>query len=115
LESLRFAPGYGVEIGLLLDTYHRLGASTIGQIGLGTRRHRNRPTSELAVMSRQIVATMFSRLGLTDSGAGFTTFETSGNQLSTKIAPLSLVDRPPLITLDQYTRTARRHAMSQPV
>ncbi|MDV6231120.1 glucosyl-3-phosphoglycerate synthase [Rhodococcus cercidiphylli] len=115
LESLRFAPGYGVEIGLLLDTYHRLGASAIGQIGLGTRRHRNRPTSELAVMSRQIVATMFSRLGLTDSGAGFTTFETSGNQLSTKIAPLSLVDRPPLITLDQYTRTARRHAMSQPV
>ena len=115
LESLRFAPGYGVEVGLLLDTYHRFGAGTIGQIGLGTRRHRNRPTSELAVMSRQIIATMFSRLGLTDSGAGFTTFATSGNQLSTNVAPLSLADRPPLVTLDQYARTTRRHAMSQPV
>lgn len=114
LETLPFAPGYGVEIGLLLDTYHRLGATALGQVGLGTRRHRNRPTSELAVMSRQIIATMFSRLGLPDSGAGFTTFATAGTQLSMSVAPLSLVDRPPLITLDEYNRLARCPAMSAP-
>lgn len=114
LESLPFAPGYGVEIGLLLDTYHRSGAGTIGQVGLGTRRHRNRPTSELAVMSRHIIATMFSRLGLSDSGAGFTTFSTTGSQLSMSVAPLSLVDRPPLITVDDYNRLTRRPAMSAP-
>ena len=114
LETLPFAPGYGVEIGLLLDTYHRSGADAIGQVGLGTRRHRNRPTSELAVMSRQIIATMFSRLGLSDSGAGFTTFASDGDRLSSSVAPLSLVDRPPLITLDEYNRLTRCPAMSAP-
>ncbi|OZC97706.1 glucosyl-3-phosphoglycerate synthase [Rhodococcus sp. 06-235-1A] len=114
LESLPFAPGYGVEIGLLLDTYHRSGADAIGQVGLGTRRHRNRPTSELAVMSRQIIATMFSRLGLNDSGAGFTTFASEGDRLSASVAPLSLVDRPPLITVDEYDRLTRCPAMSAP-
>lgn len=114
LESLPFAPGYGVEIGLLLDTYHRLGAGAIGQVGLGTRRHRNRPTSELAVMSRQIIATMFSRLGLRDSGAGFTTFGTTGDQLSMSVAPVSNIDRPPLITVDAYARTVRRHSIGAP-
>ncbi|MBY4109540.1 glucosyl-3-phosphoglycerate synthase [Rhodococcus fascians] len=114
LEALPFAPGYGVEIGVLIDTCDRLGIGAIGQVGLGTRRHRNRPTSELAVMSRQIIATMFSRLGLSDSGAGFTTFSTTGTQLSMSVAPLSLVDRPPLTTLDEYNRLTRCPAMSAP-
>lgn len=115
LESLPFAPGYGVEIGLLLDTYHRLGAGPIGQVGLGTRRHRNRPTSELAVMSRQIIATMLPRLGLRDSGAGFTTFAAAEGQLSMSVAPVSTLDRPPLITLDDYVRGHRRPSMSAPL
>ncbi len=35
LSSVPFAPGYGVEIGLLLDTYDRLGLGAIGQVNLG--------------------------------------------------------------------------------
>ena len=65
-------------------------------------------------MSRQIIATMFSRLGLSDSGAGFTTFASDGDRLSSSVAPLSLVDRPPLITLDEYNRLTRCPAMSAP-
>ena len=65
-------------------------------------------------MSRQIIATMFSRLGLRDSGAGFTTFGTTGDQLSMSVAPVSNIDRPPLITVDEYARTVRRHSMSAP-
>src|SRR5919107_158424 len=42
LESVPFAPGYGVEIGLLLDTHTRLGLAGLAQVNLGVRKHRNR-------------------------------------------------------------------------
>src|SRR6478672_1287709 len=35
LTSVPFAPGYGVEIGLLIDTYDRLGLDAIAQVNLG--------------------------------------------------------------------------------
>ena len=38
LTSVPFAPGYGVEIGLLVDTYDRLGLDAIAQVNLGVRR-----------------------------------------------------------------------------
>ncbi|MGB3698017.1 MAG: glucosyl-3-phosphoglycerate synthase [Gordonia sp. (in: high G+C Gram-positive bacteria)] len=72
--SVRFAPGYGVEIGLLIDAYDRYGLAGIGQVNLGVRTHRNRPLPELAVMSRQIVATLLERCGIADSGVGLTQF-----------------------------------------
>ncbi|MGB3302487.1 glucosyl-3-phosphoglycerate synthase [Gordonia sp. (in: high G+C Gram-positive bacteria)] len=75
LASVPFAPGYGVEIGLLIDTYDRYGLDGIGQVNLGVRRHRNRPLAELAVMSRQIVATLLQRCGIEDSGVGLTQFD----------------------------------------
>ncbi len=37
LTSVPFAPGYGVEIGLLIDTYDRLGLDAIAQVNLGVR------------------------------------------------------------------------------
>ena len=42
LEQLPFAPGYGVEIGLLLDTHARLGLDALAQVNLGVRKHRHR-------------------------------------------------------------------------
>ncbi|NED63981.1 glucosyl-3-phosphoglycerate synthase, partial [Streptomyces sp. SID10244] len=58
LTSIPFAPGYGVEIGIVLDTLSRHGMDAMGQVNLGTRIHRNRPLRELGPMSRQIVATL---------------------------------------------------------
>lgn len=46
LTALPFAPGYGVEIGLLVDAYDRLGLDAIAQVNLGVRTHRNRPLTE---------------------------------------------------------------------
>uniref|UniRef100_UPI001C24BAE3 glucosyl-3-phosphoglycerate synthase n=1 Tax=Nocardia alni TaxID=2815723 RepID=UPI001C24BAE3 len=74
LTGIPFAPGYGVEIGILLDCWQRLGIDAITQVDLGTRRHRNRPTHELAAMSRQIAATLLDRLGIRDSGRGLPQF-----------------------------------------
>src|SRR4029077_18764791 len=69
LTSVPFAPGYGVEIGLLVDTYDRLGLDAIAQVNLGVRTHRNRPLTELASMSRQGIATPLSRRGVPAPGA----------------------------------------------
>jgi glucosyl-3-phosphoglycerate synthase len=99
LTSVPFAPGYGVEIGLLVDTYDRLGLDAIAQVNLGVRAHRNRSLAELGVMSRQVVATLLSRCGIPDSGVGLTQFFADGDGYLPRTAPVSLVDRPPMNTL----------------
>lgn len=99
LSAVPFAPGYGVEIGLLLDTYDRLGLGAIGQVNLGVRKHRNRPLAELGVMSRQIIGTMLRRCGVPDSGAGLTQFRADGESFLPVTTDVSLADRPPMNTL----------------
>ena len=99
LTSLPFAPGYGVEIGLLVDTFDRLGLDAIAQVNLGVRAHRNRPLSELGAMSRQVIATLLSRCGIPDSGVGLTQFFADGDGYTHHTWPVSLVDRPPMKVL----------------
>src|SRR5579884_4868 len=99
LTSLPFAPGYGVEIGLLVDTYDRLGLDAIAQVNLGVRAHRNRSLAELGAMSRQVIATLLSRCGIPDSGVGLTQFFADGDGYTPRTWPVSLVDRPPMRAL----------------
>lgn len=109
LASVPFAPGYGVEIGILIDTYDRYGLDAIAQVNLGVRTHRNRPLSELGPMSRQIIATLLTRCGITDSGVGLTQFLPAGvpgsfsadglDGFDTRTSEVRLVDRPPMNTL----------------
>ena len=99
LASVPFAPGYGVEIGILIDTYDRYGLGAIAQVNLGVRTHRNRPLSELGPMSRQIIATLLTRCGIADSGVGLTQFVPDGEGYRTRTSTVSLQDRPPMNTL----------------
>ncbi|MBY4384579.1 glucosyl-3-phosphoglycerate synthase [Rhodococcus fascians] len=99
LSAVPFAPGYGVEIGLLLDTYDRLGLQAIGQVNLGVRKHRNRPLVELGAMSRQIVGTMLNRCGMVDSGAGLMQFRVAGDLFEPFSTEVSLADRPAMNSL----------------
>jgi glucosyl-3-phosphoglycerate synthase len=99
LTSVPFAPGYGVEIGLLLDTYDKLGLAAIGQVNLGVRKHRNRPLNELGAMSRQIVGTILGRCGVKDSGAPLTQFPMQQGLFVPASTDVSLADRPPMNTL----------------
>jgi glucosyl-3-phosphoglycerate synthase len=102
LTSVPFAPGYGVEIGLLIDTYDRLGLDAIAQVNLGVRAHRNRPLAELGPMSRQVVATLLSRCGIPDSGVGLTQFFVDGPDgmgYTPRTSTVSLADRPPMNAL----------------
>ncbi|RJO80379.1 glucosyl-3-phosphoglycerate synthase [Nocardia panacis] len=99
LTSVPFAPGYGVEIGLLLDTFDQFGLSAIGQVNLGVRAHRNRPLADLGVMSRQILGTALGRSGVPDSGAALTQFPLIGDAFTPHHTEVSLADRPPMNTL----------------
>lgn len=100
LSAVPFAPGYGVEIGLLVDTYDRYGMAGIGQVNLGVRTHRNRPLIELGVMSRQIVGTLMSRCGIADSGVGLTQFTAEADGTFTPhTTDVYLADRPAMDTL----------------
>ena len=99
LTSIPFAPGYGVEIGILIDTYDRFGLEAIAQVNLGVRTHRNRPINELGPMSRQVIATLLTRCGIADSGVGLTQFFPEGDGYTARTSTVSLEDRPPMNTL----------------
>lgn len=96
LESLPFAPGYGVEIGLLLDTHARHGLGALAQVNLGVRTHRNRSLLQLGVMSRQILGTALRRCGVDDGGAALSQFHQLGATWVEQVHPVALADRPPM-------------------
>ena len=62
LEQLPFERGYGVELGLLLDTARRCGADAIGQVDLGVRAHEHQPLDALGRMAAELVLVVADRL-----------------------------------------------------
>jgi len=62
LESVPFERGYGVEIGLLLDTRAASGAATIAQVDLGVRRHDHQPLEALGRMAAELLLVITDRL-----------------------------------------------------
>lgn len=62
LEQLRFASGYGVELGLLVDIAETAGVDAIAQVDLGERRHRNRTLDELGPQAATILHTALRRV-----------------------------------------------------
>lgn len=67
--ALPFVAGYGVEVGLLIDTLSAHGAQSIVEVGLGQRHHRNRPLAQLAPMADVVAATILQRAGLLPAAA----------------------------------------------
>lgn len=68
LTATPYEPGYGVELGLLIDIAGRYGAECVAECDLGERRHRNRPLSELAPQAGTILRVGLSRAGLLPPG-----------------------------------------------
>jgi glucosyl-3-phosphoglycerate synthase len=61
LEKLEFEPGYGVELGLLVDVAQRFGVGAVAQVDLGTRIHRNRPLDELRPQAVEVLRAALAR------------------------------------------------------
>jgi glucosyl-3-phosphoglycerate synthase len=62
LEALPFTTGYGVEVGMLVDAWHRVGLEGIAQVDLDEHRHHHQPLSALAPMAKAVLATIAGRL-----------------------------------------------------
>ena len=65
-RTLPFEIDYGVEVGLLIDVASKYGTEAIAEVTLPPRVHRNRPDTELAEPSRQVLRTTRSRAGLAE-------------------------------------------------
>jgi glucosyl-3-phosphoglycerate synthase len=70
LEKLELAVGYGVELGLLVDVARRFGSSSIAQVDLGIRIHRNRPLEELRTQAVDVLRAGLDRSGFEPGGTG---------------------------------------------
>lgn len=62
LESLPFTTGYGVDIGLLIDAWERVGVAGIAQVDLDHRQNRHRPLGELAPMAAAVTDSLLERV-----------------------------------------------------
>jgi glucosyl-3-phosphoglycerate synthase len=67
LESLPFTTGYGVEIGMLIDVWRKVGLQGMAQVDLEEHRHGHQPLSALAPMALTVLATIAARLELDES------------------------------------------------
>jgi glucosyl-3-phosphoglycerate synthase len=69
-ESVPFATGYGLEIGLLIDVYRRVGLGAMCQVDLDSRQNRHRSLEELAPMSDAVLDALLARAGEEDRVRG---------------------------------------------
>ena len=60
-RALGLEPDYGVDIGILIDTYVEHGRDAIVEVPLGTLSHRSRPLDDLADTAPQICRSILSR------------------------------------------------------
>ncbi|WP_433029193.1 glucosyl-3-phosphoglycerate synthase [Actinomycetospora sp. CA-053990] len=99
LESLPFAAGYGVEIGLLLDTHTTRGLDAIAQVDLGVRKHRHRSLRALGATAAEVLDAVLRRCVPGHPGADpLTQFvPVDGDWLPDEQA-VATADRPPLAT-----------------
>ena len=61
-ETVPFTTGYGLEIGLLIDVYQRVGLPAMCQVDLESRQNRHRPLEELGPMADAVLESLTARL-----------------------------------------------------
>lgn len=102
LEALPFFTGYGVEIGMLVDTLSRAGIDAIAQVDVGERIHVNQPLPALSRMAYAILQVAFTRLhdeeraGLPDLGGAYLQYlRDADGVVQPQPATVALQERPP--------------------
>ncbi|MER7004695.1 glucosyl-3-phosphoglycerate synthase [Dactylosporangium sp. NPDC000555] len=104
LESLPFAAGYGVETGLLIDTYRRHGLDAVAQVDLGQRTHGHQDTAALGRMAATIVHTVNARVSPGNPlWPTLTQFERHDSAAVPRVTPVAHPDRPPMRSIPGYS------------
>jgi len=100
LESLPFASGYGVEFGLLVDTYRAVGLDAMAQVDLSRRKHRNSDLHKLGRMAAEILQVAESRLGHPfPDDLELTQFARAADGVRVIDTEVTVIDRPPMSSL----------------
>ena len=108
LEGLPFPCGYGVEFGLLVDTYRTVGLAAMAQVDLSRRKHRNSDLHKLGQMATEILQVAERRLGRReDEQVLLTQFARDGSGYRVIDNDMTELERPPIITLDAYRSRPR--------
>lgn len=109
LEHLPFFSGYGVETGMLIDLLERYGLSSIGQVNLERRVHRNRSLADLSLTAFAIVQVMVTRLQerasiklLEELNSSMKLIRFEEEHLSLEVRRVRDIQRPPIITIPAY-------------
>jgi glucosyl-3-phosphoglycerate synthase len=112
LEQLPFSSGYGVEIGLLIDIFEKHRLTSIAQVDLLERVHRNQPLSKLSKMSFTIIQTLVRKLEerhglamLEDVNRTMKFVRYQGGDYSLEVEDLAEQERPPMIEIPEYIKS----------
>lgn len=71
-DQLPFWSGYGIEVGLLMDFFSMFGLSSLAQVDMENRHHRNRSVHELGRMAFSVLQVVMNRC----ERMGIMTFDT---------------------------------------
>jgi glucosyl-3-phosphoglycerate synthase len=105
LEQLPFPCGYGVEFGLLVDTYARVGLDAMAQVDLSKRKHRNSDLHKLGQMAVEILQVAHARLDRpVPPPVEITQFVRDGAGYRLVTTDMTEHERPPIVTVDGYAR-----------
>ena len=108
LERLPFFTGYGVELGMLIDTLDLMGPDAIAQVDLASRIHRNQSLPALSRMAFGILQVAAQRLAdegraLYPQGIGeglaYLQFERNRDRIDVTDDTVAIVERPPVLSL----------------
>jgi len=103
LERLSFPCGYGVEFGLLVDTFAAVGLDAMAQVDLSKRKHRNSDLHKLGQMATEILQVAERRLGQRgDETVLLTQFARDGSGYRVIDTDMTEYERPPIVTIQGY-------------
>jgi glucosyl-3-phosphoglycerate synthase len=109
LEKLPFFSGYGVETGLLIDTFEKFGLSAIAQVDLQERIHHNQPLEALSKMSFAIIQAVIRKLErrygqqiLEDVNRTMKLIRYSDERFFLEVEEIAELERPPMAELPEY-------------
>jgi glucosyl-3-phosphoglycerate synthase len=104
LTGLPFAAGYGVETGILIDTWRSHGLDAVAQVDLGARTHGHQDTAALGRMAATILHTVLRRALPPGEGPQWTTmtqFRRAGDAVEPVEHEVAWPDRPPMASVRQ--------------
>lgn len=109
LEQLPFFSGYGVEIGLLIDSFEKFGLGAIAQVDLEERIHHNQPLESLSKMSFAIIQAVIHKLErrygrgiLEEVNRTMKLIRYEPGRFFLEVEEIAEPERPPMIALPEY-------------